>query len=169
MTWQTPGAFLLLLALILVFIWNRWRREKKEASVQFSSLQGIKTARPGLRAQLRLLPEVLKILALVFAVIALARPREGNTKVRKNVEGIDIIICMDISDSMLIEDMKPLNRLESAKETLKKFVERRSSDRIGLVVFAGESFTMVPPTLDYQMLTGRVDEITTAKDARIKD
>ena len=169
MTWETPSAFLLLILLVFVFFWNRWRRGKKEASVQFSSLQEVKTARPGLRAQLSLLPEILKILALLFAVIALARPREGNTKIRKNVEGIDIIICMDISDSMLIEDMKPLNRLESAKQTLKKFVERRNSDRIGLVVFAGESFTMVPPTLDYAMLISRVDEITTAKDAHIKD
>ena len=169
MTWETPSAFLLLILLILAFVWNRWRRGKKEASLQFSSLQEVKSARPGLRAKLSLLPEVLKILALVFVIMALARPREGNTKIRKNVEGIDIIICMDISDSMLIEDMKPLNRLESAKQTLKKFVSRRNSDRIGLVVFAGESFTMVPPTLDYPMLISRVDEITTAKDAHIKD
>ncbi len=69
----------------------------------------------------------------------------------------------------MIEDMKPLNRLESAKETIHKFVEKRSSDRIGLVVFAGESFTMVPPTLDYQMLLDRVKAITTAASAHIKD
>ncbi len=169
MSWQTPTAFTLFVLLIAVFIWNRWQRGKKEASLQFSSLQEVKTARRGLRAQLTLLPEILKLLALVFAIIALARPREGNTKIRKNIEGIDIVICMDISDSMLVEDMKPLNRLESAKETLKRFVERRTSDRIGLVVFAGESFTMVPQTLDYAMLTGRMNDITTAKDAFIKD
>jgi Ca-activated chloride channel family protein len=89
--------------------------------------------------------------------------------IKKNVEGIDIVIALDISDSMLIEDMKPLNRLEAAKETIKKFIEGRSSDRIGLVIFAGESFTLVPPTLDYQLILSRVDEITTAASARIKD
>jgi Ca-activated chloride channel family protein len=154
---------------VLAFVWNRRRRGKKEASLQFSSLQEVKLATPGLKARLSWLPEILKLLSLVFAILALARPQEASTKTRKNVEGIDIIICMDISDSMLIEDMKPLNRLESAKDTIKKFVQRRTSDRIGLVVFAGESFTMVPPTLDYQMLMSRVDEITTAHDAHIKD
>ena len=103
------------------------------------------------------------------AIIALARPQEMNTKIKKNVEGIDIVIALDVSDSMLIEDMKPLNRLESAKETIKQFIEGRSSDRIGLVIFAGESFTLVPPTLDYQLILQRVGEITTAQSARIKD
>jgi Ca-activated chloride channel family protein len=70
---------------------------------------------------------------------------------------------------MLIEDMKPLNRLEAAKGTIKRFIEGRSSDRIGLVIFAGESFTVVPPTLDYQLILQRVDEITTAHQAHIKD
>ncbi|MBC7370945.1 MAG: VWA domain-containing protein, partial [Bdellovibrionaceae bacterium] len=91
------------------------------------------------------------------------------TKVKKNVEGIDIVICLDISDSMLIEDMKPSNRLEAAKETIRQFIEKRSSDRIGLVVFAGESFTLVPLTLDYQLILERVKEITTAASANIKD
>jgi Ca-activated chloride channel family protein len=70
---------------------------------------------------------------------------------------------------MLIEDMKPLNRLEAAKETINQFIEGRSSDRIGLVVFAGESFTLVPPTLDYQLIQQRVAEIASASSAKIKD
>jgi Ca-activated chloride channel family protein len=70
---------------------------------------------------------------------------------------------------MLIEDMKPLNRLEAAKETIKSFIEGRTSDRIGLVIFAGESFTVVPPTLDYQLILQRAAEITTAHEAHIKD
>jgi Ca-activated chloride channel family protein len=70
---------------------------------------------------------------------------------------------------MLIEDMKPLNRIEAAKDTLKKFVQARTSDRIGIVIFAGESFTLVPLTLDYELILSRVAEITTAQEARIKD
>ena len=82
---------------------------------------------------------------------------------------MDIVIVLDISDSMLIEDMKPFNRMESAKETLIKFVKLRTSDRIGVVIFAGEAFTLVPPTLDYELIIDRVSKITTAAKARIKD
>lgn len=89
--------------------------------------------------------------------------------VKRNVEGIDIMIVLDISDSMLIEDMKPLNRMESAKETIKRFVKKRTSDRIGVVIFAGESFTLVPLTLDYELLLNRINEIQTAQQAHIKD
>jgi Ca-activated chloride channel family protein len=89
---------------------------------------------------------------LILATLALARPQQANEKIKKNVEGIDIVMALDISDSMLIEDMQPVNRLESAKKTIKEFVEGRTSDKIGLVVFSGESYTRVPPTLDYKVL-----------------
>ncbi|HPI40584.1 MAG TPA: VWA domain-containing protein, partial [Pseudobdellovibrionaceae bacterium] len=102
-------------------------------------------------------------------IFALARPRKADTSVRKNVEGIDIVIALDISDSMLIEDMKPLNRLEAAKVTIKEFIQKRSSDRIGLVIFAGESFTLVPPTLDYNLILQRLNEIQTAAQANMKE
>lgn len=169
MQWQTPSAFILLLLLLLLLVFRYLRREKKEASLQFSSIRFFKKMDLGFRSYLIWLPEVLKAIAFVLAIVALARPQVADTKVNKSVEGIDIVIALDVSDSMLIEDMRPLNRLESAKETIKKFVSQRSSDRIGLVVFAGESFTMVPPTLDYQLLLDRIDGITTARDANIKD
>jgi Ca-activated chloride channel family protein len=101
--------------------------------------------------------------------MALARPQTSDTQVRKNVEGIDIMIVLDISDSMLIEDMKPYNRIESAKETIRNFIKARVSDRIGIVIIAGEAFTLVPMTLDYELLLSRVEEITTAQQAHIKD
>jgi Ca-activated chloride channel family protein len=106
---------------------------------------------------------------LVTILIALARPQEIETKISKNVEGIDIMIVLDISDSMLIEDMKPINRMEAAKQTLIDFVKGRESDRIGVVIFAGEAFTLVPLTLDYDLIQQRVSEITTAREARVKD
>ncbi len=108
-------------------------------------------------------------LLLFLAILALVRPQQADTKIKKNIEGIDIIIALDISDSMLIEDMKPLNRLESAKEKIKEFVSKRTSDKIGVVIFAGEAFTLVPPTLDYDLLIARVSEIITAQSARIKE
>ncbi len=169
MEWKNPQAFLLFIPLILAVAWYFYRRRYKTASLQYSYLEVIRPIRPGLRTYFLFLPLTLKVIALSFVILALARPQMPNAKVRKNIEGIDIVICLDISDSMLIEDMKPLNRLESAKDTIRKFVERRSSDRIGVVVFAGEAFTLVPPTLDYQLLLSRIQEIDTAQNARIKD
>lgn len=169
MTYHSSWAFLFLFPLAFVLVWIFWQRKKKVPTLQFGSVELLKGVTPTLRTRLMHLPTFLKALAIVLAIMALARPQTMNTKVRKNVEGIDIVVCLDVSDSMLIEDMKPLNRLEAAKETIKKFITARSSDRIGLVVFAGESFTMVPPTLDYQVILQRVDEITSASSAKIKD
>jgi len=168
-SWNNLWALLLLLPLMAIIVWNFLRRKNKVPSLQFSTLKIIKTLPPSLRTRMMILPPLLKAVAIILAILALARPQEANTKVKKNVEGIDIVICLDISDSMLIEDMRPLNRLEAAKETIRQFIERRTSDRIGLVVFAGESFTLVPLTLDYQLILERVKEITTAASANIKD
>ncbi len=169
MTYHSLWAFWFIIPVVLILAWTLWNKKKKTPTLQFGSVELLKTVTPSLRTRLMNVPTLLKALALVFAIIALARPQTMNTKIRKNVEGIDIVICLDVSDSMLIEDMKPLNRLEAAKETIKKFIEGRSSDRIGLVVFAGESFTLVPPTLDYQLILQRVGEITSASSAKIKD
>lgn len=169
MTYHSLWAFWLLIPLVLILGWTLLQRKKKTPTLQFGSVDLLKAVTPSLRSRLMNVPTLLKALALVCAIMALARPQTMNTKIRKNVEGIDIVICLDVSDSMLIEDMTPNNRLEAAKDTIKKFIEGRSSDRIGLVIFAGESFTLVPPTLDYQLILQRVAEITTASGAKIKD
>lgn len=169
MTYRSLWAFWLILPLLMVLTWTLWQKKKKTPTLQFGSVALLKSVTPTLRTRLMNVPNVLRALALVFAILALARPQTANTKIKKNVDGIDIVICLDISDSMLIEDMTPLNRLEAAKDTIKHFIEGRSSDRIGLVIFAGESFTLVPPTLDYQLILQRVEEITTASGAKIKD
>lgn len=169
MSWHNPEAFFLLILLVIVLVIRFLRQRQRRASLQVSQVAAFRGLKPSLRARLLILPTSMMALGLAFLIAALARPQEANTKVRRDVEGIDIVIALDISDSMLIEDMKPLNRLEAAKDVIRMFIEHRSSDRIGLVIFAGESFTLVPPTLDYQMLLGRVAEVTTAQEARIKD
>lgn len=169
MEWRSAEAFNLLFVVLAILLWRVYRKRKKIPSLQVSSVAVFKLIRPSFKSRMMFLPTIFKSIGICLAIVALARPQEANTKVKKNIEGIDIVIALDVSDSMLIEDMKPHNRLESAKETLKKFVSMRSSDRIGLVVFAGESFTMVPPTLDYAMLLSRVEEITNARAAHIKD
>lgn len=169
MTFHSSWAFTLFIPLLLVLVWFFIQRRRKTPTLQISSIRILKEMSTTGKSQLMHLPVLLKALGIAIAIYALARPQEMNTKIRKNVEGIDIVIALDVSDSMLIEDMTPLNRLEAAKATIKQFIEGRSSDRIGLVIFAGESFTLVPPTLDYQMLMGRVNDITTAASANIKD
>lgn len=169
MSFRNPEAFWLLIPLMATVAWFLLRRSKNQASLLFSQTSLLAKIPPTLRVRLMFLPSALKTVALILAVVALARPQLANTQVKKNIEGMDIMIALDISDSMLIEDMKPVNRLQSAKETLKNFVKKRSSDRIGVVIFAGESFTLVPLTLDYELLLSRIEEITTAQQARIKD
>lgn len=169
MHFENPNAFWLLIPVLTLAVREWLRRQDKRPTIQLSYLKIFNQVKPTLRTRLMNLPFFLKFISIIFLIIALARPQEANTRIKKNIEGIDIIICLDISDSMLIEDMKPLNRLEAAKETIQAFIEKRTSDRIGLVIFAGEAFTQVPPTLDYEVLIQRVKEITTARMARIKD
>lgn len=169
MIWHDSWAFALIFVLLGAVAYYFWRLPQKTASVQFSFLSASMKQIKTLRTRLIHLPLVLKVLGLILCVVALARPQISDTQVKRDVEGIDIMISLDISDSMLIEDMKPFNRLESAKETIRNFVKKRVSDRIGVVVFSGESFTLVPLTLDYELLLARINELTTAHEAHIKE
>ncbi|MDZ4676388.1 MAG: VWA domain-containing protein [Oligoflexia bacterium] len=161
MKWATPLAFTFLIPVILIFVWSYLRKEKRRATFQFSSGKLFQGVAPSFRARLSFLPNLIKFIALVLAIIALARPQMSDTKINKNVEGIDIMLTLDISDSMLIEDMEPENRLGAAKMVIRNFVKARANDRIGIVVFAGESYTRCPLTLDQGVLLSSVDELTT--------
>jgi Ca-activated chloride channel family protein len=166
MTWATPSAFLLLLPLVLIVGWSLWRDRKRRPSLQFSSLAFKKSVRPGARARLAWLPLVLYCAALVCVVTALARPQRSDTRVKKNVEGIDIMLVLDVSDSMLIEDMQP-NRLEASKRMIQQFIKRRVSDRLGFIIFSGESYTRVPLTLDYNVLLQSVGETKISRNIKM--
>lgn len=165
--WASPWAFALLLPLALLSVWMWYARRRRTATVQFSHLAGFLKVHRGYRARVSWLPVLVKVVALVLAIFALARPQKADTKIKRNVEGIDIMIVFDISDSMLIEDMEPENRLESAKSTIAKFVKGRVSDRVGLIVFAGESYTRVPMTLDYPLLLSNLSEVETAHNMKM--
>lgn len=112
----------------------------------------------GVRAQLRHIPFALEMFALVLIVIALARPQNSNTIERNRVEGIDIMLALDASGSMMAMDLEP-NRFEAAKSVAMSFIEERPNDNIGLVVFAGESFTQCPLTTDHVTLKERLSEV----------
>lgn len=108
---------------------------------------------------LRLIPSLFFLLAMWMVVIALARPQRTNEKVEQYTEGIDIMLVMDISESMDLQDFNP-NRLEAAKETAIDFINGRIADRIGMVIFSGEAFSLAPLTTDYELLTDLVSSIT---------
>ncbi len=168
LVWHSPWVFLLLVpyALFVVYIYVR---KNQRATFQVGSVQPFKKWSHRGLALVSQFNESLIYVAVFLSIVALARPQEANLKVKRTLDGLDIVIVLDVSDSMLIEDMKPFNRLESAKETIAEFIKVRTTDRIGVVIFAGEAFTLVPPTLDYELILKRVESITTAASARIKD
>lgn len=165
--WHSPWAFFFLVPLVAIVAWNIIARRRRRATIQFSHLSGFLKVNRGYRSHLSWLPTAVKVIALAIAIFALARPQKADTKVKRSVEGIDIMISFDISDSMLIEDMKPENRLESAKDTMTRFVKGRVSDRIGLVVFSGEAYTRVPLTLDYPLLLKSISELEPAHNIKM--
>lgn len=166
-TWHSPEAFLLFIPVGAILLWLLLFRKTRQPTVLFSSVSELKSTPRSLRSRLIWLPFFLKVVAVSLAIVALARPQRADTKIKKNVEGIDIMIALDISDSMLIEDMTPENRLESSKETIKRFVESRISDRLGLVVFSGESYTRVPLTLDYPLFLQSLAEVETSRNIKM--
>lgn len=165
--WASPIAFVLVLPLLAVAYWMWFARRRRTPTVQFSHLSGFLKVHRGYRSHLSWLPLVVKIAAVLLAIFALARPQRADTKIKRNIEGIDIMMVFDISDSMLIEDMEPENRLESAKQTMTNFVKGRVSDRIGMVVFAGESYTRVPMTLDYPLLLKSIAALEPARNIKM--
>ncbi len=167
LTWATPAAFLLFIPLVIVTGWIIYRA-KKRPTVQFSSIDFAKSLTPTLRTRLKWLPTALVLGALSCAIVALARPQKADTKVKKNVEGIDIMLTLDISDSMVIEDMPPFeNRIEAAKKIVADFVATRPNDRIGLVVFMGEAFTRVPLTLDHALLLNSIRTLRISRNIKM--
>ena len=150
-TFEHPWMLLGLLLVPLLAAWWIWRYRKQEAALQHSNISLFDGVKKSLRARLRWLPYALRVVAVGAMVIALARPQSQLSRQEMTVEGIDIVMAMDLSGSMLAEDFKP-NRLEAAKNVAADFIEGRKTDRMGLVVFAGEAFTQVPLTIDHQVL-----------------
>jgi Ca-activated chloride channel family protein len=149
--------WLLLLIPALAYYWW-WRRRKLIVEVQFSSLQLFKSIPQTIRERVWYLPIALRLLAIAFFIVALARPQSVSSKENLSTEGIDIVLELDLSGSMLAEDFTP-NRLEAAKQVASEFIDGRSNDRIGLVVFSAESFTQCPLTTDYPVLKNLLRDV----------
>lgn len=143
--------FLYLLAIPLAYIiWLSLKKRNLSSEIIFSNTQSIKHTKT-LKIKLRKLPIIIKLISCCLLIFALARPQSSTNWEESTTEGIDIVLSMDISGSMLAEDLKP-NRLEASKDVAVDFISKRINDRIGLVIFSGESFTQCPLTTDHNVL-----------------
>ncbi|MFO8023029.1 MAG: VWA domain-containing protein [Perlabentimonas sp.] len=159
MTFAHPKLLYLLILIPAFVAWYIFRQKDSRASLQMSSLMPFGSSPKTIRVYLRHLPFALRMVAMGFVIIVLARPQSFNVTQDIETEGIDIMLSLDISSSMLAQDFNP-DRLEAAKDIAIQFVSGRRSDRIGLVTFAGESFTMCPLTTDYKTIVNQINEIT---------
>jgi len=157
-TFANPAMFWLLLGLPLLPAWFIWRRKKRQGSLVVSTLGGLQQLKPAYPI-LRYAGLVLRMLAVALLIVVLARPQSALSWEDSTTEGIDIVIATDISGSMLSEDLKP-NRLEAGKDIAMEFIKGRPYDRIGLVVFSGESFTQCPLTIDHDVLINLFGDIS---------
>ncbi len=157
--------FLLLLLLVPYLIWYLLYGRKSEASMRMSDTYAYQYAPKSLRVRLAWLPMLLRIVTFILIVLVLARPQTRNDWGKRTVEGIDIMLAMDVSTSMLAEDLKP-NRIEAAKSVAAEFISGRPDDNIGLTIFAGEAFTQCPMTTDHTSLLNLLQNVRTDIAAR---
>ncbi|MBR5350087.1 MAG: VWA domain-containing protein [Prevotella sp.] len=150
----------LLVLLIPYLIWYLLYRKKSEPTIQMSDTFAYQYAPASLRQKLVWLPDLLRIITFVMVVMVLARPQTHNSWGKKTSEGIDIMLAMDVSTSMLAQDLKP-NRIEAAKSVAAEFISGRPDDNIGLTIFAGESFTQCPMTTDHTSLLNLLQNVRT--------
>jgi Ca-activated chloride channel family protein len=153
-----PAFFYGLILIPLMVGWYLWRGRKSTASMKISGFENLDDKLGSARIWLRHLPFVFRLLTLSLIILVLARPQSSNRWEQVTTEGIDIVMCMDISGSMRAMDFKP-NRLEASKNVGIEFVNARQDDRFGLVVFAGESFTQCPMTTDRAVVINFMKEI----------
>jgi Ca-activated chloride channel family protein len=147
-----------MLVLPLMIIWYIWRLKKQEGEFNYSSFTLLKGIRTSPKAKTRHILLVLRLASFALLITALARPQSRSSWKDTKTEGIDIVIGLDVSLSMLAKDFKP-NRIEVAKEVITDFIDARPNDRIGLVVFGGEVFTQCPLTNDHKVLKNMFPQI----------
>lgn len=152
--------FLLLLIFIPIFF-RYWVKNEALPSILLSVFPQLYVPKTKLARYLnfKIISSLLKSLALCFLIIALARPQKISKTQERNTNGIDIVMVLDVSLSMLIQDMGNRSRMDIAKDTFKNFIYARKSDRIGFVIFSGEPITLAPPTLDYGLLLQQLNQV----------
>lgn len=159
-TWEYKFILMFLLAIPLIFIlkWLLSIRLRQKLTIALPE----RKIKSDFISILRFIPNILFALMIALLIVALARPQTSNEKVEQWTEGIDIMLVVDISRSMTIQDFNP-NRLEAAKQVAKEFIAGRFQDRIGIVIFSGDAYSLAPLTTDYKLLNTYIDEITFEK------
>ena len=152
-TFASPGFLYLLLLLPLLGAWYWYKLKHNNPGLQFSSTSGFSASGRSWRQYLIHMLFAFRLLAIGLLIMALARPQSTSSSRDVTIEGIDIVMAMDVSSSMLAQDLKP-DRLEAAKDVASEFIAGRPDDRIGLVVFSGESFTHQRPQHDQEPVQG---------------
>ncbi len=164
-TFAHPKLLYLLLLIPLMVVWYVFRQSKQQAYLQLSDASMLAFGPKGLRVYLRHILFVFRQLAIALLIVALARPQSSSSGQDVRIEGIDIVIALDVSGSMMARDIKP-DRMEASKEVAREFIQGRPNDRMGLVIFSGETFTQVPLTTDRNVLLNMFDGI---KSGMIED
>lgn len=151
MIFKNPYFFALLAVIIPYILWYALKYKKSQPALKMPETAKYRYVPKSFRIYLMHVPFILRIILLILLVIILARPQSKNTWSNTDVEGIDMMLAVDVSTSMLAQDFKP-NRVEALKEIAKRFIETRPNDNIGLTVFAGEAYTQCPLTIDHSIL-----------------
>ncbi len=146
-----PAYLFLLLIIPVIVAWYWFRNKKNKAEIQISTLESFKKAGKTFKERFRHSLFAMRMLAIALLIIAIARPQSSSSRQDVSIEGIDIVLALDISGSMIAEDFKP-NRIEAAKRVAIDFIDGRPNDRIALVIFSGVSFTQCPLTSDHAVL-----------------
>jgi Ca-activated chloride channel family protein len=157
-TFAYPWMFYFLAVIPVMIFWYWKFSRKKEPSITYSSLKVFDGMPVSWKERLRHIPFVLRCLAIALLIVALARPQSFSSGQNVTTEGIDIVMALDISGSMISEDLKP-NRVEAAKNVVERFIDGRPNDRIGLVVFSRQAFTQCPITIDHGVLVSLLRKV----------
>lgn len=157
-TFAYPWVLFFLILVPIIIFWYLYVGRKSEPSINFSSTKIFDNLPVTWKEKFRHIPFILRTLAVALLIVALARPQNYSSGENISTEGIDIVMALDISGSMISEDFKP-NRVEAAKQVIRNFIKGRTSDRIGLVCFSHDAFTQCPMTVDYNVLTHLLDQV----------
>lgn len=165
MEFANQGYLYLLLILPAIGLWYWYRYLKDNANIQVSSTESLEKTPKSIRQYAFFILYALRVIAIALLIIALARPQSTTSRQDVTIEGIDIVMALDVSGSMLAMDLQP-DRLEAAKEVAAEFIAGRQNDRFGLVIFSGETFTQCPLTTDHRVITNLFKDI---KSGMIED
>ncbi|MCY4402627.1 MAG: VWA domain-containing protein [Candidatus Poribacteria bacterium] len=158
----------ILLPLLVLYLW--WQKKRGTLpAIRFSELDGVRQIPRTFSVKLLPSLRIIRFVVIALLIFALARPQFSQSQERRYVEGINIFLALDVSDSMRAEDFNDTNRLQTAKSVIHDFLRFRESDRIGLVVFSGESFTLCPLTLDYSILAELLDDVEVELGGQLQD